>query len=202
MDTTQASPADTPPDASAPVSAPSPRFGPSPRALLQRRVLSAILAALLWLGLAWVLGAVGAAGSPWSRLRWWLSAVAALGLWRLVRAAALRPLVRREVLLHEQALELRHGAFRRLAVFANIRHLRTVQSPSGRLWSLRLDLEDDSVTLRDLDGLPRIFAAAAQRRPAGVLIEVEVRRVDWAEPLPWMLLVLALGLLGALAALV
>jgi hypothetical protein len=127
-----------------------------------------------------------------------LAAGLAWALWRVLRSLGSSPLTGREVLLRPQALELRRGGFRRLVVFESIRHLHIAQSPGGRLWRLRLDLEDDSVTLRDVDGLPRIFAAAAERRPAGVLIEVEEVRVDWEEPLPWILLALVLTLLAAL----
>jgi hypothetical protein len=175
------------------------RFGPSPRALSQRRILAAALAVMilvcLWVTLGGTMGVSG-----WDWIRWVLAAALVLGLWLVVRAAGSNPLGGREVLLHPQALELRRGNFRRLVVFANIRHLRIVQSPGGRLWSLRLDLEDDSVTLRDVDGLPRIFAAAAQNRPAGVLIEVEEARVDWGEPRPWILLAFGLAFLAAAAA--
>jgi hypothetical protein len=174
------------------------RFGPSPRALSQRRILAGCLAVIILLCLWVTLGSASALpGWAWSR---WLQAAALVwGLWLVVRAAGANPLAGREVLLHPQALELRRADFRRLVVFTSIRHLRIVQSPGGRLWSLRLDLEDDSVTLRDVDGLPRIFAAAAQNRPAGVLIEVEELRVDWGEPRPWILLALSLALLGAVA---
>jgi hypothetical protein len=171
------------------------RFGPSPRALSQRRALAGSLALLslvcLWLALRMA--------SQWGWPAWLLAAGLGYGLLRIARSAASNPLAGREVLLHPQALELRRAGFRRLVVFENIRHLNIVQSRGGRLWSLRLDLEDDSVTLRDVDGLPRIFAAAAQNRPAGVLIEVEELRVDWGEPRPWILLALSLALLGAVA---
>ncbi|HTA16440.1 MAG TPA: hypothetical protein VK786_01680, partial [bacterium] len=174
------------------------RFGPSPRALSQRRILAGALAAMILLCLWSCLGAAPAMpGLGW--VRWLEAAALVLGLWLVVRAAGSNPLAGREVLLHPQALELRRADFRRLVVFASIRHIRIIQSPGGRLWSLRLDLEDDSVTLRDVDGLPRIFAAAAQNRPAGVLIEVEELRVDWGEPRPWILLALSLALLGAVA---
>ncbi|HTB21888.1 MAG TPA: hypothetical protein VK914_04185 [bacterium] len=170
------------------------RFGPSPRALSQRRALAGALALLslacLWLALRMA--------PEWGWPAWLLAAALGYGLLRTARSAASNPLAGREVLLHPQALELRRAGFRRLVVFENIRHLSIVQSRGGRLWSLRLDLEDDSVTLRDLDGLPRIFAAAAERRPAGVLIEVEELALDWGEPLPWMLLALGLALAAGL----
>ncbi len=170
------------------------RFVASHRALAQRRALALLLAALAGLAAALLLQG-GRSG-----LSRWVPAAALLGAGALAALVlGLRdPLKAREVLLGEHALELRRGSFRRLVVFESIRHLRTEQSPDGRLWSLRLDLEDDSVTLRDLEGLSRLFAETAQRRPAGSLIEVHEAPVDWGEPLPWILLILGLGTLAAL----
>lgn len=173
-------------------------FGLSPRALGQRRFLTGLLAALI-VAVLYLDLETASAWPAWARSGpWILAAGLAWFLWRVARVAVASPLAGREVLLRPQALELRRGGFRRLVVFESIRHLHIVQSPGGRLWRLRLDLEDDSVTLRDVDGLPRIFAAAAERRPAGTLIEVEEVRIDWEEPLPWILLAAGLALVAAL----
>jgi hypothetical protein len=176
------------------------RFGPSRRARIQRRLLAWVLTLLVLCSLYLLLGALASYGWPWS---WpWVK-----GLWILLAAAALfrihgtaaASLAGREVQLGPLGLELRRDGFKRLVVFDSLRHLRLTQAPAGRLHSLRLDLDDGSVTVRDVEGLERIFAAAAQGRPEGVLIEVEERRVDWEEPLPWILLILALALLSGLA---
>jgi hypothetical protein len=63
--------------------------------------------------------------------------------------------------------------------------------------ALALITADDTVLLRDLEGLGEVFAMLSQVKPQGVLIEVEEKRVDWGEPLPWML-GLAVGALGVL----
>ncbi|HZM02301.1 MAG TPA: hypothetical protein VFC44_04685, partial [Candidatus Saccharimonadales bacterium] len=173
------------------------RFGPSPRALAQRRALAVLVVVLIMVCAYGVLDGALLNLTGW--IRWTLSILLLLALGRLFGAAIKKPLAEREVLLLPQALELRRGGFRRLVVFENIRHLHIVQNAAGRIWSLRLDLEDDSVSLRDVDGLAKIFTAAAQKRPAGVLIEVEELRVDWGEPLPWILSVLGAGIVALVA---
>lgn len=172
------------------------RFGPSQRALAQRRALwSAFKAALGALGVlaAWAAWPQGAAARGAAIL-----ALAALAwaLWRWRGLAFLAPLAERELRLHAHAVELRRGDFKRFVVFEGLRHVSVVQAPGGgRLLSLRLDTDEDSVLLRDLDGLPEAFAAIAGAKPDHALIEIAERRVDWGEPLPWAL---ALGA-GALA---
>jgi hypothetical protein len=168
------------------------RFGPSARARGQRRLLALVLGSLLVASLGLLLEI----GNPlnWAWVPWFWLFMGLLGLWRIAAAAA-RPLRGREVRLGPLGLELRRDDFERLVVFEGLRHLHLVQGPGGRCLSLRLDLDDGSVTLRDIEGLERVFEAAAQGRPTGALIEVEERRVDWEEPLPWILLVLGLGVL-------
>jgi len=166
------------------------RFGPAPRALLQRRLLVGCLGLLIAAGPLLILHALPPPAG-WGWLRWGLPPLQVLALLGLALLGASDPLRSRSALLHAQGLELRRGPFRRLIVFESLRHLHLAQAAGGRLISLRLDLEDGSVTLRDLDGLERILEAAAQRRPANTSIEVEERRVDWGEPLPWTLLALA-----------
>ena len=87
-------------------------------------------------------------------------------------------------------------------IYEGLRHVKLVQGPEERLLSLRLDLDDDSVLLRDLEGLPEAFAAVAGSKPDSAIIEIEQRRFDWGEPAPWIVLtfglVLLLGLLLAL----
>ena len=176
------------------------RFGPSPRAVTQRRWLVRackllLLSGLLALGLSSRPSLVGLILAQWLTL-------AALGwaLWRAGDKRLLGPLLERELLLHEQALELRRGDFKRYVVYEALRHVKVVQGPGERLLSLTLELEDDSVVLRDLDGLPEAFAAVAGAKPDSAVIEIEERRFDWGEPLPWAVLALmaALGL-GLLA---
>lgn len=163
-------------------------FGPSRRALAQRRgLLGACLLALLGLGTA------GLESAP-ADLRWGLGlGLVALAwvLWRAGDALLLGPLRQRQLLLHDQALELRRGAFTRFVVYEALRHIKVVQGPGERLLSLTLDLDDDSVVLRDLEGLPEAFAAVAGAKPDGAVIEIDERRIDWGEPLPWALLALA-----------
>jgi hypothetical protein len=177
---------------------PRKRFGPSPRALAQRRWLLAgaqalLLAVLILLGLG-----IRSHGLVLVLGQWLLLAVLGWGLWHSGRRALLQPLLERELLLHDQALELRRGAFKRFVVYSSLRHVKVVQGPGERLLSLSLDLEDDSVTLRDLDGLPEAFAAVAGAKPDSAVIEIEERRFDWGEPLPWAGLALLAGLLLSL----
>jgi hypothetical protein len=160
--------------------------GLSARAALQRKALAWALEGLTLASLLLTLG-VQVPLEGWSWMRWIVAAALGVALARIPLAARASLAKAREVRLHEQAIEIRRGGFRRLVVYESLRHLVLRQSPQGRLISLRLDLEDDSVTLRDLQGLERIFAAAAQNRPPKVLIEIEERRVDWREPLPWFL---------------
>jgi hypothetical protein len=119
-------------------------------------------------------------------------------LWR-VATRAFKGLDAKEAVLSLHALELRRGDHRRLVVFESVRHIFVLQDPKGRFISLRLDLDDGSVTLRDFEGLDRMFAAAAQARAKGVHVEVEERRIDWAEPRPWTVMGVALGVLLVLA---
>lgn len=176
------------------------RFGPSSRALFQRGLLAWVLALLVLASLYLLLTVLASYASPWT-WPWAKGLWLILGLFALlrIRSAVHGSLAGREVQLGPLGLELRRDGFKRLLVFESLRHLRLAQAPDGRLCSLRLDLDDGSVTLRDFEGLERIFAAAAQGRPAGALIEIEERRVDWEEPLPWILLILSLALLSALA---
>ena len=177
--------------------APPRQFGPSRRALAQRRgLLGACLLIPLELG---ILGIHPALLGLRLGLRLGLAALA-WGLWRAGDATLLGPLRQRQLLLHDQALELRRGAFTRFVVYEALRHVKVVQGPGERLLSLTLDLDDDSVVLRDLEGLPEAFAAVAGAKPDGAVIEIDERRIDWGEPLPWALLALAVAVgLGLLA---
>jgi len=132
--------------------------------------------------------------------QWLMLAALGWGLWRRSRQALLQPLLERELLLHDQALELKRGAFTRFVVYSGLRHVKVVQGPGERLLSLTLELDDDSVVLRDLDGLPEAFAAVAGAKPDAAVIEIEERRFDWGEPLPWAVLAAAAGVLVALLA--
>lgn len=194
----EAAPPAAPAAAPAPAEGAGPRaFGPLPRALAQRR---ALLWALKGLALACVLLLALAFQPPlpWlNALKWVLVGAVSWGLWQAEGAAFSAPLLEREVLLHPHALEIRRNGFKRLVVFENIQHLHLQQAVNGRLLCLRLDLEDDSVSLRDVDGLAAIFEAAAQGRPAKAFIEIEERRLDWGEPLPWAALALGVCLLLA-----
>ncbi|HTB34039.1 MAG TPA: hypothetical protein VK842_04200 [bacterium] len=183
--------------------APPPRnFGPSQRALGQRRLLLALLRGA-GVGLLLVLGLACQGDEPGPNLALWAGlAVAGVALWLWQGRRLLAPLAERRLLLHDQALELQRGAFKRFVVYEGLRHVKLVQGPEERLLSLRLDLDDDSVLLRDLEGLPEAFAAVAGSKPDSAIIEIEQRRFDWGEPAPWIVLtfglVLLLGLLLAL----
>jgi len=183
--------------------APPPRnFGPSRRALGQRRLLLALLRGA-GVGLLLVLGLACQGDEPGPNLALWAGlAVAGVALWLWQGRRLLAPLAERRLLLHDQALELQRGAFKRFVVYEGLRHVKLVQGPEERLLSLRLDLDDDSVLLRDLEGLPEAFAAVAGSKPDSAIIEIEQRRFDWGEPAPWIVLtfglVLLLGLLLAL----
>jgi hypothetical protein len=179
--------------------APPPRnFGPSQRALSQRRLVLALLRGA-GLGLLLVLGLTCQGDEPRTRLALWaVLAVAAVALWRWQGRRLLAPLAERRLLLHDQALELQRGAFKRFVVYEGLRHVKLVQGPDERLLSLRLDLDDDSVLLRDLEGLPEAFAAVAGSKPDSAIIEIEQHRLDWGEPVPWIVLSLGMVLLFGL----
>lgn len=172
------------------------RFGPSARALKQRRWLLLLLKLL-------ALGSLG--GLAWElspeldlNLRAGLLVLIAGALFLVPSAWFLRPLASRSLLLHEQALELQRGSFRRFVVFENLRHIQAWQARDERMIALALHTADDTVLLRDLEGLGEVFATLSQVKPSGVLIEVEEKRVDWGEPWPWMLC-LALAAMAVLA---
>lgn len=178
---------------------PAPRhFGPSARALRQRTWIllglkGVILTCLLLL--AWRFQPPSLA---FNLVKWSLVAALGWGLWQAQGSGVLVPLQDRSLTLHANALELRRGDFKRFVVFESLRHVRVVQSPGGeRLLSLRLDTDDDSLLLRDFEGLPEVFAAVAGAKPERTLIEIDEQRVDWGEPLPWALSALALALLLA-----
>ena len=174
-----------PSDTLKPLAQPPRNFGPSQRALGQRRL---------------VLGLTLQPDEAASRLALWAGlAVAGGALWFWQGRRVLAPLAERRLLLHDQALELQRGVFKRFVVYEGLRHVKVVQGPQERLLSLRLDLDDDSVLLRDLEGLPEAFAAVAGAKPDSAVIEIEERRFDWGEPMPWMVLALAASLALGLA---
>lgn len=170
-----------------PIADPQPRrFGASAHALQQRRWLLLALKALI---LACVLILAAKFQPPslaFNLFKWVLVVGLVWGLWQARGQAVLQPLLERELTLHAHALELRRGDFKRFVVFESLRHIHAVQSPGGeRFLSLRLDTDDDSLLLRDLDGLPEAFAAIAGAKPDRTLIEIDEKGVDWGEPLPW-----------------
>jgi hypothetical protein len=161
------------------------RFGPSARALAQRQALLLGVKALA-LGALLVLALIFNPPFWWAALLKW-AAVLGLGwgVWQMPGAAILDPIQKRHLLLHEQAVELNRDGFRRFIVFESLKHIQAVQGRDERLISLTLHTADDSVTLRDIEGLGEVFVALSAAKPKGVLIEVEGRPVDWGEPLPW-----------------
>jgi hypothetical protein len=151
------------------------------------------------LGLLVVLGLTLQGDDVGSRLALWAAlAAAGAALWFWQARRLLAPLVERRLLLRDQALELQRGTFKRFVVYESLRHVKLVQGPEERLLSLRLDLDDDSVLLRDLEGLPEAFAAVAGSKPDSAIIEIEQRHFDWGEPKPWMVIALASALLSGL----
>jgi len=181
-----------------PLATPPRHFGPSQRALGQRRLVLGLLRGA-GLGLLLVLGVAAQGDEPGPRLALWLGlALAAALLWRWQGRRLLAPLAERRLLLHDQALELQRGEFKRFVVYEGLRHVKLVQGPDERLLSLRLDMDDDSVLLRDMEGLPEAFAAVAGAKPDSAVIEIEERRLDWGEPQPWIVLTLGAVLLAGL----
>lgn len=174
------------------------RFGPSARALKQRRWLLLLLKLLAFLAVGLLWWDLSLANDLDPSLRLGVLALLGGSLLLIPSRPFLRPLQQRSLLLHEQALELQRGTFRRFVVFENLKHIQAWQGRDERMIALALITADDTVLLRDLEGLGEVFALLSQVKPQGVLIEVEEKRVDWGEPLPWML-GLALGALGVLA---
>jgi hypothetical protein len=163
------------------------RFGASERALQQRRLL---ILGVKGLALA-CLGVLLLIFQPpvwWAELlKWTVAAALGWGLWRMKGAALLDPLHQRHLLLHEHAIELNRAGFRRFVVFESLQHVQLIQGRDERLVALVLHTADDSVVLRDTDGLGEIFAAVSIAKPPTVFIEVVHKPVDWGEPLPWAL---------------
>jgi hypothetical protein len=182
-----------------PLNPPQPRrFGPSSRALAQRQALLITVKALA-LGALLLLALIFNPPFWWAlALKW--AAVAGLGwgVWRMPGSALLDPIQKRHLLLHEQALELNRDGFRRFVVFEGLKHIKAVQGRDERLLALVLHTADDSVVLRDIEGLGEVFAAVSAAKPQGVLIEAETRPVDWGEPLPWAMALGAATLLVCL----
>lgn len=173
------------------------RFGPSARALKQRRWLLLLLKLIAFfaVGLCW--WDLSADNDVAFNLRLGVLVLLAGSLLLIPSAWFVRSLLQRSLLLHGQALELQRGSFRRFVVFENLKHIQALQGSDERLIALVLHTADDTVLLRDLEGLGEVFATLSQVKPNGVLIEVEEKRVDWGEPLPWML-GLAMAALGVL----
>ena len=173
-------------------------FGPSARALSQRQLLVLVVKGLTVLSLI-VLLLMFQPPVWWAELlKWAIAAALAGGLWRAQGTALLTPIQQRSVLLHDQALELKRGDYRRFIVFSSLRHIQAFQGPDERMQSLLLHTDDGSLTVRDVEGLGEIFVALSAAKPQGVMIEIESRRVDWGEPLPWMLSLGAAALVIAL----
>ena len=173
------------------------RFGPGARALAQRHALLWTLKVLAFSSLALLAWSLPTPILPMALAKWGFLALAGFLLWHARGRWLLQPLMERELVLGELALEVRRGSFKRLVVFESLRHIQLVQGPHERVLSLRLDLDDDSVALRDLDGLEQVFSALAAAKDPKTLIEVEERRLDWAEPLPWAVTVLVAAALSA-----
>lgn len=174
------------------------RFGPSARALKQRRWLLLLLKLLAFLAAGLLWWELSLANEVALSLRLGVLVLLGGGLLLIPSRFFLRPLQQRSLQLHEHALELQRGSFRRFVVFENLKHIQAWQGTDERMIALALHTADDTVLLRDLESLGEVFATLSQVKPQGVLIEVEEKRVDWGEPLPWML---GLAIL-ALAALV
>ena len=179
---------------------PGRRFGPSARALKQRRVLVRGLKVMAVVSLL-VLALAFQPPMLWlNLLKWALLAGLVWGLAHARGELLLQPLLDREVLLHAHALEVRRGVFKRFVVFESLRHIQIEQLPNERIIRLRLDTDDDSLALRDLEGLEQVFAAVVKAKPDKTMIEVQQRGFDWGEPLPWAVVVLVAGLLITLLA--
>ncbi len=173
------------------------RFWPSKRALGQRLALLWAVK-LLTLATLLVLGLSLATPDPMlESVQWGLIAALAGGSLWFKGGAYFDPAKQRQVFLHEQALEINRGGYRRFVVFESLKHIKAYQGSDDRMQALELHTADDTVWLRDLEGLGEIFVALSAGKPAGVLVEVEERRVDWGEPLPW-----GLGLGFAVVALI
>jgi len=173
------------------------RFGPSARALAQRVLLVRVVKALVLLSLG-VLLLMFQPPAWWAiLLKWSIAAALAWGLWRAQGTALLLPIQQRSVILHDQALELQRGDYRRFVVFSSLRHIQAFQGPDERMQALLLHTDDGSLLVRDVEGLGEIFVALSAAKPQGVMIEIEARRVDWGEPLPWILSLGAAALLIA-----
>jgi hypothetical protein len=160
-------------------------FGPSARALKQRRWLLLAFRLLVLAVLCLAIRQLKLASGTQALLMLGALALA----WLPPGGRILAPLESRRVLLHSQALELQRGQFRRFIVFENIRHVHAVRGPRERMIALYLHTGDDTVAIRDVEGLAQIFTAISAAKPANVLIEMEDRRLDWGEPLAWMVIV-------------
>jgi len=173
------------------------RFGPSARALGQRLALLRALKVLAFCSLALLAWNLPTPILPMALAKWGFLALAGFLLWHARGRWLLQPLMERELVLQDLALEVRRGSFKRLVVFESLRHIQMEQGPQERIISLRLDLDDDSVALRDLDGLEQVFSALAAAKDSKTLIEVEEHRLDWGEPLPWAVMVVAVAVMSA-----
>ncbi len=172
------------------------RFGPSTRALKQRRWLVLLFKLVLTAIVVVALQALEPKNETLALIVWLAAALAGARLWTREGALVLDPIRRKQVLLHEAVLELSRGGYRRFVVFEGLKHIQAVQDAGEHIIEIRLHTADDSVLIRDVEGLGEIFAAVCAAKPAGVLVEVAEKKVDWGEPLPW---VISLGLSAFLA---
>lgn len=176
------------------------RFGPSDRALGQRRALLLGVKVVTLVSLAVILSMFQPPLWWVGPLKWSLGLLLGWGIWRLHGAALLDPIRQRQLVLHPHALELSRGDFKRIVVFENLYHIHATQGADERMVSIVLHTADDSIVLRDLESLGEIFTALSAAKPASVLIEVETKRIDWGEPLPWTVAFGVLALFFALLA--
>jgi len=174
-------------------------FQVSPRALKGRRAL-VISLKLALMAVAWALALAVDNSGVAAAIKWALAFMITVGLYEMDGAALFRPLLDRELRLQPGAIEERRGLFTRFITYERFEHLRVTQDLRERVTRIVIDTDEGSLALWGYEGMERLFAELAARKPGRVMIEVQVRRFSIA-PESKALAAILLGASLSLAAL-
>ncbi len=154
-------------------------FQVASRALRGRRAL--IFALKLSLAaVTWALAAAIDTSGVAAAIKWALAFMTTVGLYEMDGASFFRPLLDRELHLQPGAIEERRGLFTRFITYDRFEHLRVTQDRHERVTRIVIDSDEGSLALWGYEGMERLFAELAARKPAKIMIEVQVSRFNFA----------------------
>ncbi len=169
-----------------------------PRALAERVLLGHLLKLALF-ALLMALGVVVAPDSTLLQLiKWALLLAMGYGVIKIPESTWTAALSARKATLRESAIEITHGDYTRIIVFGSLRHVKMIQAKDERVLALELHTEDDTIILRDLTNLERLFGAICAQRPKEAMIEVEESHLDKLSPKTWAIAAIVIAILCGL----